>query len=97
MNYVFLRYVFLGNCDFMSRKKEKRKIGRKPKKTTIGVKIPQDCFKCIWKENKTTIEKAKIKCNNKDAIVLQENDEWVCYSFATHISNNEKKINGKRR
>ena len=78
----------------MTRKKESN-FRRKSKKTIIGVKVPQDCFKCVWKENKTTI--AKIKCNNKDAEVLQENGEWVCYSFAAHIPNNKKKINEKRR
>jgi len=78
----------------MTRRKEETKFGRKPKKTPIvGVKIPQVCFNCAWKENRTTI--AKIKCNNKNAKVLQENGEWMCYSFTTHVSRKEGKIKGK--
>ena len=90
MNYVFLRYVFLSDCDVMMRRKEKTRFGRKSKKTSVGVKIPQACSNCAWKENRTTI--AKIKCNNKDAEVLQENGEWMCYSFTTHVPRNKKNI-----
>jgi len=79
----------------MGRKEETGFI-RKTKKTPIvGVKIPQACFNCAWKDNRTTI--AKIKCNNKDAEVLQEEGEWVCYSFTTYVPRNEREIKGKRR
>ena len=96
MNYVFLRYVFLSDCDFMARRKEEIRFGRKPKKTPIvGVKIPQACLKCAWKENRTTI--AKVKCHNKDAKVLQEEGEWVCYSFTTYVSMKERERKEERR
>jgi len=73
----------------MTERKKEIWLRRKSKKTSVGVKIPQACSNCAWKDNKTII--AKIKCDNKDAKVLQENGEWMCYSFTTHVPRNEKK------
>ena len=89
MNYVFLCNYY---CDFMTRKREKPKFGRRPKRTSDGVEIPQACFKCLWKKAKTAV--AKVKCTNKDAEVLQKDNVWLCYSCIDHTLNNKKKEKG---
>jgi len=76
----------------MTRKREKSTLGRKPKRTSDGVEIPQACFKCSWKKDKTAV--AKVKCTNKDAEVLQKDNVWICYSYTDHALNNKKKEKG---
>ena len=66
------------------RRKREKKLQRK--KDIIKVKIPENCFKCIWGA-KPTIEQAKIKCTKKDAEVVKEDEGWMCCSYS------DKKIN----
>jgi len=57
------------------RRKEKKPL---KKKDIIKVKIPESCYKCIW-GTKSTV--AKIKCTKKDAVVIKEDEGWMCCSY----------------
>ena len=69
------------------RRKREKKLQRK--KDIIKVKIPENCFKCIWGA-KPTIEQAKIKCTKKDAEVVKEDEGWMCCSYS-----DKKMLEGK--
>ena len=57
------------------RRKEKKPL---KKKDIIKVKIPENCYKCIW-GTKSTV--AKIKCTKKDAVVIKEDESRMCCSY----------------
>ena len=48
------------------------------KKDIIKVQIPENCYKCIY-GTKSSV--AKIKCTKKDAVVIKEDESWMCCSY----------------
>jgi hypothetical protein len=62
------------------RPRREKKITKK--KDIIKVKIPENCFTCRW-GIKPTIEQAEIKCTKKDAMVVQEDEGWMCCSYSS--------------
>ncbi len=57
------------------QRKEKKKL---KKKDIIKVTIPENCYKCIY-GTKSSV--AKIKCTNKYAVVIKEDESWMCCSY----------------
>jgi len=58
------------------RRKEKKPL---KKKDIVKVKIPENCYKCIWGTKSSVV---KIKCAKKDAVVVKEDEGWMCCSYS---------------
>ena len=63
------------------RRRPRRNKRPSKKKDNIKVKIPENCYKCIW-GTKPTIKQVKIKCTKRDAEVVKEDEGWMCYSYS---------------
>lgn len=73
------------------RGRPRREIKHRRKKDIIKVKIPENCFKCIWRAE-LTFERAKIKCTKKDAEVVKEDESWMCCSYSDKKMMEEKTV-----
>ena len=49
-----------------------------------GIKIPEGCFHCRW-SSKPSIKQVKIRCNRKDAVVVNEDEGWICHSYVGKV------------
>ena len=52
-----------------------------------GIKIPEGCLKCRW-SSKPSITQFKIRCKRKDAVVLKEDEGWMCHSYVRKFERN---------
>ena len=57
-------------------RKEKKPL---KKKDIIKVKIPENCYKCTLGTKSSIV---KIKCTKKDAVVVKEDEGWMCCSYS---------------
>ena len=56
------------------------KIEKKTDET--GIKIPEACPKCKW-SSESSIKYAKIRCKKKNAVVIKDDNGWICYSYSS--------------
>lgn len=51
------------------------------------IRIPEGCFQCRW-SSKPSIKQVKIRCKRKDAVVIKEDEGWLCYSYIGKVERN---------
>ena len=56
----------------------------KIKTNETGIKVPEGCFQCRW-SSKPSIKQVQVKCKRIDAVVVNEDEGWICHSYVGKV------------